>query len=235
MRRRTSRCRGRRAGRRSHGSRTRGHARGQSSVPKEDEKRTSPSKKSRRSAAPVAEHQRPVDAHAEREAGVALAVDAAGGQHPGVDHAAAAPLDPALAAAGAAGVGVDPPADEAAQVDLGGRLGEREVRRPEPGRDARRRTSRAAKWSSEPLRWAMRDALVDDEALDLVEHRAVGRVVLVGAEDPARADDVDRWACGSAWCAPAPARCGCAAPGGGRPARPRRCPAWCGPGGRRRG
>ena len=36
------------------------------------------------------------------------------------------------------------------------------------------------------------DALVDDEALDLVEHRAVRGVVLVGAEDPAGADDVDR-------------------------------------------
>ncbi len=36
------------------------------------------------------------------------------------------------------------------------------------------------------------DALVDDEPLDLVEHRRVRRVVLVGAEDPARADHVDR-------------------------------------------
>ncbi len=37
-----------------------------------------------------------------------------------------------------------------------------------------------------------RDALVDDEPLHLVEDRAVRGVVLVGAEDPARADDVDR-------------------------------------------
>ena len=37
-----------------------------------------------------------------------------------------------------------------------------------------------------------RDALVDDQPLDLVEHRAVRGVVLVGAEHPARADDVDR-------------------------------------------
>src|SRR3954454_9491763 len=74
----------------------------------------------------VAEHQRAVDAHAEGEAGVALGVDAAGGQHPRVDDAAAAPLDPALAAAGPAGGPVEDaraPADEADQVDLGARLG----------------------------------------------------------------------------------------------------------------
>ena len=69
----------------------------------------------------VAEHQGPVDAHAEGEAGVALGVDAAGGQHPRVDHAAAAPLDPALALAGAAvSTGrAQAAADEADQVDLG--------------------------------------------------------------------------------------------------------------------
>src|SRR5919112_422290 len=42
----------------------------------------------------VAEHQRPLHTHAEREAGVALRVDAAGNEHPRVDHAAAAPLHP---------------------------------------------------------------------------------------------------------------------------------------------
>ena len=35
-------------------------------------------------------------------------------------------------------------------------------------------------------------ALVDGEALDLVEDRGVGGVQLVGAEHPAGADDVDR-------------------------------------------
>src|SRR4051794_32330969 len=42
-----------------------------------------------------AELQRALDAHAEREAGELLRVDAARGQHAGVDHPAAAPLDPA--------------------------------------------------------------------------------------------------------------------------------------------
>src|SRR5687768_7990527 len=41
----------------------------------------------------VAELQRPLEAHAEREAGVDVRVDAAGAQDVGVDHAAAAPLD----------------------------------------------------------------------------------------------------------------------------------------------
>src|SRR3954469_6793085 len=44
----------------------------------------------------VPEHQRPLDAHAEGEAAVPLGIDAAGAQHSRVDHAAAAPLDPAL-------------------------------------------------------------------------------------------------------------------------------------------
>src|SRR6478752_10365904 len=88
---------------------------------------------------PLAEHQRAVDAHAEGEAGVALGVDPTGSQHPRVDDAAAAPLDPALAAAGAAGRAVQhtgTPADEADQVDLGARLGEGEVRRAEARADA---------------------------------------------------------------------------------------------------
>src|SRR5688572_29724726 len=42
----------------------------------------------------VAEHQRPLDAHAERETAVLVRVHAAGAQHARVDHAAPAPLDP---------------------------------------------------------------------------------------------------------------------------------------------
>src|SRR6266536_2623308 len=45
-------------------------------------------------ADPVAELERALDAHAEREARVFLRVDPTGAQHPRVDHAAAAPLDP---------------------------------------------------------------------------------------------------------------------------------------------
>src|SRR3954470_23095826 len=46
-----------------------------------------------------AELEGALDAHAEREPGEFLRVDAAGGQHPRVDHPAAAPLDPARAVA----------------------------------------------------------------------------------------------------------------------------------------
>src|SRR6476620_799404 len=83
-------------------------------------------------AHPVAQHERALDAQAEGEAGVAVGVDAARGEHAAVDHAAAAHLDPARATAGAA-VRVLAVADPAAAVDLGARLGEREVRRAQPG------------------------------------------------------------------------------------------------------
>src|SRR4051812_34914404 len=113
----------------------------------------------------VAEHQQPFEAHAERVAGVAVGVDTAGAQHIRVHHAAAAPLDPALARADPAAVAL---AGEALEVDLGGRLGEREVRRPHPAlqplaeHGPRERVDGAAQ-----VRHG--DALVDDEALDLVE------------------------------------------------------------------
>src|SRR3712207_5390301 len=50
----------------------------------------------------VAEHHGALDPHSEGESRIDLGVDAAGAQHPRVDHPAAAPLDPALAVAGAA-------------------------------------------------------------------------------------------------------------------------------------
>src|SRR4029079_16912861 len=64
----------------------------------------------------VAELQGALQAHTEREAGVDVGVDPAGAQHVRVDHAAAAPLDPARAA----------PLLREPDVDLGRRLGEGE-------------------------------------------------------------------------------------------------------------
>src|SRR5882757_3819645 len=75
---------------------------------------------------PVAELQGAFQAHAEREAGVPLSVHPAGPEHVRVDHAAATPLHPARAA-----LLLREP-----DVHLGGRLGEREVGRPQPGRRA---------------------------------------------------------------------------------------------------
>src|SRR3954462_14048066 len=52
----------------------------------------------------VPEHQRPLEPHPEREPAVPLRIDATGDEHRGVDHAAAAPLDPALGRADATGL-----------------------------------------------------------------------------------------------------------------------------------
>src|SRR3954453_17044374 len=70
-----------------------------------------------------AELQGAFDAHAEREAGILLGIDAGGDEHPRVDHPAATPLDPARTVA----VLGEP------DVELGRRLGEREVGRPPAG------------------------------------------------------------------------------------------------------
>src|SRR3954468_4358139 len=74
-------------------------------------------------ADPRAELQRPLDPHAEGESGVLLRIDAAGDEHPRVDHAAASPLHPARPVA----VLREP------DVELRRRLGEREVRGPPAG------------------------------------------------------------------------------------------------------
>ena len=141
----------------------------------------------------VAEHQRALDAHAEREPAVALGVDAAGDQHPRVDHAAAAPLDPALATSrcgtARSGLPTESPRQTKQRRSISARrLGEREVRRAAAGSRCRRRTSRAAKWSSVPLQVGHRDALVDDQPLDLVEDRACGsrRARRCGRRGPGR-------------------------------------------------
>src|SRR6266545_3754081 len=119
---------------------------------------------------PVAEHERALDAHAEGEPGVLVGIDAAG-----------APLDPARPV----------PVLREPQVHLGRRFGEREVRRPQP-----RLRLRPEHGPREVVQRAPqvrhRDAAVDDKAFDLVEHRRVGRVQLVGAVHAPRADDVDR-------------------------------------------
>ena len=137
----------------------------------------------------------PLDAEPEREAGVDVGVDPARAQHLAVDHAGATELDPARPAAGAARLGAAPGllavAGEAEEVGLHARLGEREVVGPHPGagllaeHDAHERVERAAQVGH-------RQALVDGEALDLVEDRRVGRVEVVGAEHLAGGHDVDR-------------------------------------------
>src|SRR3954453_22307672 len=125
-----------------------------------------------------AELQRTLDAHAEREPGELLRIHAAGGQHPGVDHAAATPLDPARSVA----VLGKP------DVELGRGLGEGEIGRPPPG-DGVGPEQRAGQVVERPAQVRHGQPAVDGRALDLVEHRRVRRVQLVGAVDPAGRDD----------------------------------------------
>ena len=116
-------------------------------------------------------------------------------EHLRVDHAAAAELDPALGGAGAAGAvrvadGLAA-ADVADHVHLGGRLGEREEVRPQPGLHvlAEERLDHVVEGA---LEVGHGEALVDGEQLDLAEDRAVRGVQLVGAVHAAGADHVHR-------------------------------------------
>ena len=168
----------------------------QTSIPNGRVKRTSPSTMSRMSSTPwrnIRVRSMPMP---EGEAGVAVGVDAAGDQHPRVDHAAAAPLDPALGRAGAArrGPGCRPSRrgrrstrrSISALGSVKGKYdGRSRVRMPSPNIACGEVVERA-------LQVGHRDALVDDQALDLVEDRGVRGVELVGAVDPAGAHDVDR-------------------------------------------
>ena len=107
------------------------------------------------------------------------------GEDRGVDHAAAEDLDVAGAFAQAtAGSG----AEHAGDIDLGAGLGEgkNEGRR----RMSTRIKKRRAKYRACP-RVSEADALIDDQPLDLVEHRRVRRVV-VFAIHLARRDDAHR-------------------------------------------
>src|SRR6185295_8055900 len=97
-----------------------------------------------------------------------------------MDHPGAQDLEPAGRLADPARCVTDPPgsaADDAADVDLGARLGEREEARPEPHPDVV-----AEEALREELEHALpvaeRDVAIDEEALDLVEHRRVRDVVV---------------------------------------------------------
>src|SRR5205085_321564 len=126
-----------------------------------------------------------VDANTERESAVALGVDATRDENSWVDHPAATPFDPAFRTAGAARiVGVTDrrtPAHETLQIGLGARLGERKIRGPKPSSDALTEHGRRQRGKG-ALEMSHRDALVDHQTLDLVEHRAVGGVEFVRAE-----------------------------------------------------
>src|SRR5690606_7153327 len=133
----------------------------------------------------VAQHESAFDAHTEREPGVDVRVDARGAQHVRVDHAAAAPFDPAGS----------PLLLREPQIHLGAGLGEGEEARAQPG--ARLGPEHGA---GEVVQGALQmrhgQPCVDGEALDLVEDRRVRRVEGVGAEHLAGTRDVQRHAPG---------------------------------------
>ena len=133
------------------------------------------------------EHGHALHAHAEGEARVALGVVVDEVVQGGVDHAGAHDLQPAGVLARAAALAA---AELAVDVDLDAGLGEREEVRPDA--DAAVRPEELAREVSQgALEVGQRDALVDDQALDLVEHGRV-RGVRVAPVHLAEAHDVHR-------------------------------------------
>ena len=104
-----------------------------------------------------------------------------------MDHAATGDLQPAGVLADAATLTVT---EHAGHVDFSGWLSEREVRGPQPHAQIFLEES-----AQEPLQhgFEVREvhAFIDDETLDLMEHRRVGHVV-VHAVDAARHDHRER-------------------------------------------
>ncbi|KAG1647761.1 hypothetical protein GQR58_030342 [Nymphon striatum] len=123
----------------------------------------------------VAHNGQAVDAETEGKALPDLGVNAAVAEHVGVHHAAAAKFKPAAVGA--------------TDVELCGRLGEREVRRTKAALDvgAKERLHELVDGASEVTHG---DALVDDKAFDLVERRQVRGVGSVSAEGATGSDDV---------------------------------------------
>src|SRR4029079_3699362 len=108
-----------------------------------------------------------VDPHPPGEALVTIGAEPAVPDDIGVDHPAAQNLEPVVALAEA-----DLVADAlAADVDFERRLGEREEARPETHLHAFDLEEGAAEFLKRPLERADVAFLVDDQALDLVEHR----------------------------------------------------------------
>ncbi len=135
----------------------------------------------------VFQHRDAVDAHAPGKALVDVGIDAAGAQHVRMHHAAAEDFEPVLAFAETNLALVAPALD----VDLERGLGEREERRAKPHVDVVDLEERLAELVQDPFEMAEMRALVDDEALDLVELRRM-RCIGIDAIGAARADDADR-------------------------------------------
>src|SRR5262245_53262432 len=124
---------------------------------------------------PEAHHRDPVDPEPEGEAGVALGIDADRLENGGMNHAGAAELEPPGLLAGAAALAE---ADPARDVELAPRLDEREVAGAQADLDVVTEEHLPHRGARAP-EVRHRDPLVDDERLELVEHRKVGGVEIL--------------------------------------------------------
>src|SRR5262245_41534675 len=134
----------------------------------------------------VFQHGDAVDPETPGEALHLVRVEPAVLQHVRMNHAAAEDFHPIIAFAEAHLALVALTLD----VDLERWFGERKVRRPEPHLHAIDLKERLAELFEDPLQMAKMRALVDHQALDLMEHRRVG-LVAVAAIGAAGDDDPD--------------------------------------------
>ena len=135
----------------------------------------------------VFQHGDTVDTEAEGEALIARRVEPDILQHVRMHHAAAENLQPLIAFADpdfVANFGV-------ADIDFHRWLGEGEVARAEAHLHLRHFEERLAEFLEHPFQMAEMGLLVDDETLDLMEHRRVG-LVAIAAIDASRRDDAER-------------------------------------------
>ena len=131
----------------------------------------------------------------------------AAGQHLGVYHAAAQNFDPAFALADAAALAM---AGKALDIDLGGGFGEGEVVRTE-AHDGIFAVQALDDRFQAALEVAHGDALINDQALDLMEDGGVGGIHGIAAVHTAGGDDADGGLAAAPWCGSVPGRSGCAA------------------------
>jgi len=129
----------------------------------------------------VAEHQSPLDSHTEGKALVLVGVDSCGEEDVSVHHAAAAPFDPAGTVA----------ESRMPNIHFGARLSKGEIVRPQAhfGVLAKHRLRQMVQRASEVRHG---EAAVNRDSLNLVEHRRVGGIELVGSIHPSGRDDIDR-------------------------------------------
>ena len=135
----------------------------------------------------VFQHRDPLDPHAEGKALIFLRIVSAIRQNARIDHARAENLQPVVA-----GPDLQPAAvTGAADIDLGRRLGEREIAGAEAHRQVVHAEEGAAEIDQAALQVAHMDAVADDQPLALMEHWRMGGVMVgpvgaAGNEDPHR-------------------------------------------------